>query len=96
MLSAGIPRWNLGEHVIEPIVTIGFLLAFFFLGFRGILFGLVLFVLHKLSTRPGGLGGLLQSFTGGNPTNPNQRNRGPSRGNGGNRLGGQGLGNRRR
>ena len=104
LLDVGLPRWNLGEHVIEPIVTVGFLLAFLLMGFRGVLFAGLLFAVNKMSQRRGGIGGLLRSFTGAGNTQPssqrrNQGRMGSRRGpgqsppsTGGNRLGGNKLG----
>ncbi len=54
LLDAGFPRWNLGSTVIEPIVSVGFLLAFLLLGVRGLLFGGLLFVVCKMSMGGGG------------------------------------------
>ena len=82
--DAGLPNFNIGEHVIEPIVYIGFLLAFVLLGVKGIIFGLVLFVISKLSSGNGGLGQLINSFFGGAAPVQGGSNRGS-----GNRLGGR-------
>ena len=46
----GIPSWNIGDLVIEPIVTIGLLLAFFMFGIYGLIFGAVLFAVSRWST----------------------------------------------
>ena len=79
--DAGLPPFNLGEHVIQPIVYVGFLVAFVLLGVKGLLFGLVLFIIVKLSSSNGGIGQVINSFFGGN-TNRNNLPR-----SGGNRLG---------
>ncbi|XP_072038485.1 protein FAM241B-like [Amphiura filiformis] len=56
LIDAGFPRWNLGSTVIEPIVSVGFLLAFLVFGLPGILFGALLFVVCKMSMGGGGQG----------------------------------------
>ncbi len=55
LLGLGIPRWNAGSYVVEPIVSVGFLLAFILLGIRGLLFAGLLFLLSQ-STLGGGQG----------------------------------------
>ena len=80
--DAGLPNFNIGEHVIEPIVYMGFLVAFLLLGVKGILFGLVLFFIVKVSSGNGGFGAVLNSFFGGNNNRPRT---------GGNRLGTHGI-----
>ena len=49
LLDAGVPRWNAGPYVIEPIVSLGFLLAGLLLGLKGLLFGGILFFVVKYS-----------------------------------------------
>ena len=51
LLDAGIPRFNLGSTIgdIEPIVTVGFLLAMLLFGLPGLLFGAILFAVCKVS-----------------------------------------------
>lgn len=49
LLSLGVPRWNFGEHVIEPIVLVGFLLAMLLFGLRGLIMGVLLFAVVKMS-----------------------------------------------
>ncbi|XP_070544323.1 protein FAM241B-like [Ptychodera flava] len=45
LLDAGVPRWNLGSYVVEPIASVGMLLALLFFGLQGLLFaGLIFFV----------------------------------------------------
>ena len=48
LIAAGFPRWNLGQHVVEPIHSAALILALFFFGLRGILFvGLIWFLLKQ-------------------------------------------------
>jgi len=48
LLSAGFPRWNLGQNVIEPIVSVALLLALIFFGVKGLLMvGVVWFLLNQ-------------------------------------------------
>ncbi|XP_071829982.1 protein FAM241B-like [Apostichopus japonicus] len=49
LLDLGVPRWNFGQHVVEPIVLIGFLIAMLLFGFRGLLVGGLLFAVVKMS-----------------------------------------------
>ena len=62
LLGLGVPRWNAGSYVVEPIVTVGFLLAFLLMGFRGLLFAAILFLVAQVGT--GGGGGPGQGFRG--------------------------------
>ncbi|KAI0212299.1 hypothetical protein LSAT2_002776 [Lamellibrachia satsuma] len=43
LLDAGLPSWNAGPYTVQPIVSIGLLLAFMLFGFRGLFFGGMLF-----------------------------------------------------
>ena len=43
LLGLGIPRFNIGSYNIEPIVTVGFLLAMLLFGLPGLLFAGLLF-----------------------------------------------------
>ncbi|ESO84937.1 hypothetical protein LOTGIDRAFT_235990 [Lottia gigantea] len=91
LLALGIPRWNAGSYVIEPIVSVAFLLAGLFLGLPGIIMGLVLFAVVKLS-QSGGIPGMDYLFgLGRNQGTNNRPNRGNNdrrpRGGGGHRLG---------
>ena len=61
LIGYGFPRFNIGSHTVEPIVSVGFILAGLLLGLPGILLGLILFFVSKMSTSEGGLG----SFFGG-------------------------------
>ncbi len=56
LLNLGVPRWNVGSYVVEPIVSLGFLLAFIFLGFPGLLFAAILFILSQATLGGGGRG----------------------------------------
>lgn len=48
LLDAGFPRWNLGQNVVEPIVSVALILALLLFGFRGfILVGVVWFFLQQ-------------------------------------------------
>ena len=61
LLGLGIPRWNVGSYVVEPIVSVGFLAAFLLMGFRGLLFAALLFLVVQVSMGGGGPG---QGFRG--------------------------------
>ena len=77
LLELGIPRWNIGNHVVEPIMTVLVLLTLVFLGFQGLIFLGILYFVVKLSQR--------------SATQPSNRsaghNRPPSNTMGGHRLG---------
>lgn len=46
LISAGFPRWNLGQYVVQPIVSVALILALVLFGFKGILlFGVVWFIM---------------------------------------------------
>ncbi|KXJ09579.1 uncharacterized protein FAM241B [Exaiptasia diaphana] len=48
LLAAGFPRWNLGQNVVEPIVSVMLILALVFFGLKGVLMvGLVWFFLNQ-------------------------------------------------
>ena len=47
--DAGMPSWNAGPYVVQPIVSIGLLLALMLFGFRGLFFGGMLFLVTKWS-----------------------------------------------
>ena len=100
LLDAGIPRWNLGSYVIEPIVTIGFLLALLIFGLPGIIFGGLLFAVSKWSQtggeggssggyqpRGGGMGGPSYSNQGGGSDGSGGSSQGHRWGNSGQKLG---------
>ena len=60
LIDYGVPRFNIGQHTVEPIVLVGFILAGLLLGLPGLLLGALLFFVSKMST-----GGGLNSFFGG-------------------------------
>ncbi|XP_060068631.1 protein FAM241B-like [Ylistrum balloti] len=43
LLGLGIPCWNLGQYTVQPIVTVGCLIALMVFGLPGIIFAAVLF-----------------------------------------------------
>jgi hypothetical protein len=48
LISAGFPRWNLGQNVVEPIVSIVLILALVMFGLKGILIvGFIWFMLKQ-------------------------------------------------
>lgn len=75
LLGLGIPRWNLGQYSVEPIATVGCLLALLIFGLPGIIFAAVLFFVVKSSLQNPGP----QNAPGGQPRGNNWG--------GGNRLG---------
>ena len=94
LLGLGIPRWNAGSYVVEPIVTVGFLLAFLLMGARGLLFAAILFLIAQVGTGGGGPGQGFRGWLGGGAQDGQQDNSGggderPPRGggSGGYRLG---------
>lgn len=74
LLAAGIPRWNVGPYTVEPIVSVGFILAGLLMGIKGLLFAAVLFAVCQWSSQAGGQG-FRQWFGGGQDTS---LGRGPS------------------
>lgn len=77
--------------MIEPIVSVGFLLTFMLFGFPGAIFGIVLFIVSKWSQE--GSPGFFSAFGANNglsnreSDNANQGHGGGRRRDGGNRLG---------
>ena len=55
--DAGVPTWNLGPFPVEPIVSAGFVVVFLLMGLRGIIFGLLLFLIVKWSSSESAQGG---------------------------------------
>ncbi|CAK8671219.1 unnamed protein product [Clavelina lepadiformis] len=52
LLQVGIPRWNIGSHTVEPIMTVAALLVLIFVGLPGLLFlGLLYFVVKSSQQR---------------------------------------------
>lgn len=48
LLEAGFPRWNLGQNVVEPIVSVILILALLLFGFKGLLIvGFIWFMLRQ-------------------------------------------------
>ncbi|XP_041485852.1 protein FAM241B-like [Lytechinus variegatus] len=89
LLDAGIPRWTLGTTVVEPIVTVGFILAMLLLGVKGLFLGAILFAAVKFS------GGMDESGAGNSNTGRNTGGGGRGGGTGGGRTtGGRVLGGR--
>ena len=87
LLDNGIPRWNLGPYVVEPIASLGFLVALLLVGFRGLLFALLLFFVVKYSSGRG-MGDIQNWFGGRGGTQQG----GPGSGGGGGAGGGRGGG----
>lgn len=53
LIALGIPSWNIGSFVVDPILSVGALLSLVFFGFSGLLLCIALFFVFKYS----GLGG---------------------------------------
>ena len=51
LLQLGIPRWNVGSHVVEPLMTVMMLLVLLFFGIQGVLFLGLLYFVVKMSQR---------------------------------------------
>lgn len=51
LLEMGVPRWNIGNHVVEPIMTILALVTLLFMGLQGLLFLGILYFVVKFSQR---------------------------------------------
>ena len=49
LLNAGFPRWNLGQNVVEPIMSVSLILALVLFGFRGVLLVAVLWFIMQQS-----------------------------------------------
>jgi len=82
--NMGIPPFRIGEIVIEPIVTVGFLFALLMFGIQGLIFGAVLFAVSQWSSNGapeivtrlmgnGGNGANNQGRTQGSNRSPNNR-----------------------
>nr|XP_002129267.1 uncharacterized protein FAM241B-like [Ciona intestinalis] len=53
LLQLGIPRWNIGSHVVEPIMTTAMVVVLLMFGLPGVLFlGLLYFVVTISQQRP--------------------------------------------
>ena len=57
LLQSGLPRFNVGPYAVEPIVSVGMLVAFLLLGVKGLMLGALLFFVSKWSSGQQGTGG---------------------------------------
>jgi len=53
----GVPRWNMGSWLVEPIVSAGFLASLLLIGVHGLLFAVGLFAVSKYSSEGSPRGG---------------------------------------
>ena len=60
LLDAGLPRWNLGSYPVEPIMTVGTLLAVMFFGLAGLLMAAFLFFVTNMGGATGSATGTTQ------------------------------------
>lgn len=52
LISAGFPRWNLGQNVVEPIASVALILALVLFGIQGVLLvGVVWFLMQQSRQR---------------------------------------------
>ena len=51
LLELGIPRWSIGNHVVEPLVTVMALFVLLLAGFQGLLFLGILYFVVQMSQR---------------------------------------------
>lgn len=52
LITAGFPRWNLGQNVVEPIVSVALILALVLFGFQGVLLvGVLWFIMQQSRQR---------------------------------------------
>lgn len=52
LLTAGFPRWNLGQNIVEPIVSVALILALVLFGFHGVLLvGVLWFIMQQSRQR---------------------------------------------
>ena len=52
LISAGFPRWNLGQNVVEPIVSVALILALVLFGIQGVLLvGVAWFIMQQSRQR---------------------------------------------
>ncbi|XP_062576976.1 protein FAM241B-like [Saccostrea cucullata] len=65
LLDLGIPRFSVGPYVVEPIATVGMILATLLFGLPGLLFGAVLFLVVMSSQATGQAGGQRRAAGGG-------------------------------
>jgi hypothetical protein len=76
LLTNGFPRFQVGTWNVEPIVSVGLILALFLMGIKGLILGIFLFVIVNLSNSPnnaGGFSSIISSFFGGTPNNQANR-----------------------
>ena len=82
LLDAGLPSWNAGPYDVQPIVSIGVLLAFMLFGWGGLFFAGMLFLVTKWSQAGDGprafinnigLGGIFSGLFGGSGGGARQR-----------------------
>uniref|UniRef100_A0A0B7AFY7 DUF4605 domain-containing protein n=1 Tax=Arion vulgaris TaxID=1028688 RepID=A0A0B7AFY7_9EUPU len=88
LIAFGIPRFNVGDIAVEPIVTIGMLIALLVFGIHGLILGIILFAVSRWSTH--GAPGIVSRFFGGGQEggdNNGRDNRHQGRAGGGYRLG---------
>lgn len=83
LVDYGFPRFNIGAHTVEPIVSVGFILAGLLLGLPGLLLAVILFFVSKMSAAGGGLASFFGGDAGQDQGGPRSR---PPQG-GGQRLG---------
>lgn len=52
LISAGFPRWSLGQNVVEPIVSVALILALVLFGVQGVLLvGVAWFIMQQSRQR---------------------------------------------
>ena len=51
LLQLGIPQWNIGNHVVEPLMSVMMLVVLLFFGIQGLLFLGLLYFVVKMSQR---------------------------------------------
>ncbi|CAC5392856.1 unnamed protein product [Mytilus coruscus] len=75
LLGYGLPRFNVGPYVVEPIVIVAFVLAGLLMGLPGLIFAALLFFVSQWSGigGEGGGGGAGQRMGGGNQGGGGQR-----------------------
>ena len=73
LLQLGIPRWNIGDHVVEPLQTACAVFVLLFFGLQGLLLMGLLYFVVKMSQQTRGRRGTNPSSS----TNSNNSNRRP-------------------
>lgn len=52
LISAGFPRWNLGQNIVEPIVSVALIIALVLFGIQGVLLvGVAWFIMQQSRQR---------------------------------------------